>query len=110
LSYLKGLWKDEDIEQASVRLKAATTAVPNEAQLPDATIKKFNLMNLRKVEETIKVEFEEPISASSGRPASRSSGSWRPRGGPSTSGGGRMSSGKVSSEEKEILKRMRGGG
>lgn len=112
LRYLEGLWTDEYIEQASARLKSATTSVTDPSKLPEAALKKFNLMNLRKVEQTIRVEFEEPISAiraAYGRSSRQSGSGWRPRSG-SGSGGGRGSSGRVSSAEKEIIRRMRGEG
>jgi superfamily II DNA/RNA helicase len=107
LSHVKRIWRDDNIAQASARLKAATTAVMNDSLLPDATIKKFNLMNLRKVDETIKVEFEEPISSGSGRPGSHQQAY---SGGSRGSGSGKASgTSGIKQEEKEILRKMRGG-
>jgi len=64
--YVKAMWNDADIQEASRTLRAATVAVQSDSSLPVEVLKKFNLQDLRKVEDTIKVEFDEPYGTQTG--------------------------------------------
>ncbi len=62
-SYLTTLWEPNQIQEASRRLHQATVAVTSDSELPESTIRRFKLLDLRRVDDTVFVEFEEPAGS-----------------------------------------------
>ncbi|HLH86542.1 MAG TPA: helicase-related protein, partial [Thermoplasmataceae archaeon] len=65
-SYLESLWDKREIYEASAGIKSAVSYI-NESELPDKVIRHFRLLDLRRVDETIPVEFEEPFGTAPSR-------------------------------------------
>jgi superfamily II DNA/RNA helicase len=99
-SYLESLWSQRDIQESSERIKGASLFTYGK-KLSEEVIRHFRLLDLRKVDETIPVEFEEPfgVAPSSFRkkgvpPYNNRESKWRAAG--------------VSRSDIEILKQLKG--
>ncbi|MDG6929828.1 MAG: DEAD/DEAH box helicase [Nitrososphaerota archaeon] len=60
--YLESAWSPPRLKAASYALARATAGIPDN-QLCNHVSKRFNLFNIRKVDETVRVDFDEPHQA-----------------------------------------------
>ena len=112
LKYLKSMWDDQDIETASNRIRTSIH-VMNDAELAEAVERHFRLTDLRKVDETVPVEFEEPIGHGKTNFKRTSSGGGYGGGSARGAAGGSSKESQwrgagASREDIEILKQLKG--